>query len=261
MKKTSLPFILFLLLSKFGFSQVYNYKYNGREDHAGIQIDFNQNNNIQKGRTSTAFAPYSRIGAYLKFNFSPTFYFKGTLMLGNGNFSYRYPKTAKPISDTFWPNFEAGKHSVHSGFFEPEIALGHLFKVNGKHQIDIRLGTSLSFYTSKKEKQTEPILSSTILKSKESITVSTVAKYQTNRNESQWGVGNASLFIGYKRIHFNDFSDHFGIGVTYTHSFFTKNAGSANFSAYNQTYNYEMWKNTHLLSFSAIGIRLEYDLF
>src|SRR5690606_15581055 len=96
-------------------AQLYNYDYGGQKDHVGIVADINQNlgySLIEPNGTKPAFAPFARAGVYLRHNWSPRLYFRGALMVGNGNFSYTYNKTFQPTSDTTFPIGLAGKESI-----------------------------------------------------------------------------------------------------------------------------------------------------
>ena len=257
--------LLVIATAASGNAQIYDYDYEGKTDHAGFQLDLNQNMSsslIDKDGTKSTFAPFARLGVYLRRNISPNFYLRAALMYGNGNFSYRYTQGFNATSDTSYPIGILGKRNISVPVIEPEIAIGYFFRFNKKHQIDLRLGISAPLYVSRYNNFYDTTYTNVNLnKGTHMVRFSTTDQFQTNYKGDQWGMVNTNLFIGYKRIHYNDFSDRLGIGLTFGFTVYNKNAGVATYRGYNVTYNYAMWETQHKLTYLSAGIRLEYDIF
>ncbi|MBL7705682.1 MAG: hypothetical protein JNM21_09065 [Taibaiella sp.] len=248
-----------------GNAQVYDYNYEGKTDHAGLQFDFNQNMGsslVDKDGTKSTFAPFARLGLYLKRQISKSFYLRAAVMYGNGNFSYKYPQGFNATSDTSYPIGNLGRRGISIPVIEPEIAIGYFFRFNQKHQVDLRLGVSAPLYVSRYNNFYDTTYTNVALnKGTHTVRFSTTDQFQTNYKGDQWGMVNTNLFIGYKRIHYNDFSDRLGIGLTFGFTVYNKNAGIATYRGDNVTYNYNMWERQHKLTYLSAGIRLEYDIF
>lgn len=256
-----------LLIAGFALNakaQLYNYDYGGKTDHVGLQFDINQNMGssvIDNDGTKSTFAPFARAGVYIKRQFSSSWYFRGAMMFGNGNFSYKYPKTFQPTSDTTWPKANMGPRSISFLVLEPEIALGHLFKIKRKHQIDVRASVSVPVFLSSYNNYSDTTYGDVMLKGAQRVRFATTDRFQIKNTGDQWGVVNANLYIGYKKIHYNDVSDRLGVGLVFGCSVVTNASGLATYSGYDITYKYQMWEKTHKLNYCYFGVRLEYDIF
>ena len=248
-----------------GNAQVYDYNYEGKTDHIGIQFDINQNmghSMMENDGTKSTFAPFARIGVYAKRKISNTFYLRAAVLFGNGNFSYKYPQNFNATSDTSYPMGILGKTGISVPVIEPEIAMGYFFRFNRKHQVDLRLGISAPLYISRYNNFSDTTYANVNLnKSTQMVRFATTNQFQTNYRNNQWGMINTNLYIGYKRIHYNDFSDRLGIGLIFGFTVYNKDAGEATYRGYNITYNYQMWERTHKMAYLSAGIRLEYDIF
>lgn len=246
-------------------AQVYDYDYKGKTDHVGVQADFNQNmgsSMIANDGTRSTFAPFARLGIYMKRQISKTLYLRAAVMYGNGNFSYKYPQSFNATSDTSYPIGIFEKRGVSIPVIEPEIAIGYFFRFNQKHQVDLRLGVSAPLYLSRYNNFYDTTYTNVNLnRGTHMVRFATTDQFQTNYRGDQWGMINTNVFIGYKRIHYNDFSDRIGIGLTFGFTVLPKYAGQATYKGYNVTYDYAMWEKTHKLTYLSAGIRIEYDIF
>lgn len=244
-------------------AQVYDYDYGKGTDHVGIVADINQNlgyNMIESAGTKSAFAPFARIGGYIKHQFSPRFYLRGALMVGNGNYSYNYTKTFEPTSDTTYPIGIMGKHAISLPVIEPELGFGYLFRIKKQHQLDVRLSASAVVYLSQYNNYSDTTFTDVNLNG-ERVRYGTSARFRSNREDNQWGVINGNLYLGYKKVHHNDVSDRLGIGLIFGVTVLPDNAAQAEFYSHNMTYNYTFNPKVHKLGYCSIGIRIEYDIF
>lgn len=266
MRKIFLYLLLLALFTSTGQinAQVYDYNYGGKTDHVGISLDINQNfgsSVIDNDGTESTFAPFARAGVYLRHQFGPKWYFRGAMQIGNGNFSYRYPKTFQPTSDTTFPRTDMGKRSISFLVLEPEIAIGHLFRFKRKHQIDLRLSVSAPIFLSSYNNYSDTTSGIVTLKSGYRVAYGTMDRFQTNNGSKQWGAVNGNIYIGYKRIHHNDVSDRLGVGLVMGYSFINEFSGLATYSGFDMSHKYQMWEHEHKLNYCYFGLRIEYDLF
>lgn len=266
MQKTVLCLLLSALFTSSDriHAQVYDYNYGGKTDHVGISFDLNQNfgsSVTDNDGTRSTFAPFARAGVYLKHQFSPKWYFRAAMQIGNGNFSYRYPQTFLPTSDTTFPRTEMGKRNISFLVLEPEIAIGRLFRFKRKHQLDLRLSVSAPVFLSSYNNYSDTTKGMVTLKTGYRVTYGTMDRFQTNNSGKQWGAVNGNIYIGYKRIHHNDVSDRLGAGLVMGYSLVNEFSGLATYSGFDITHKYQMWTYEHKLNYCYFGIRIEYDLF
>lgn len=233
--------------------------------HLGFYADLNQNmgsNLVDKNGNKSAFAPFIRLGVQYHYHLTRSFYFRTALSIGTGNFSYKYLKEYAPTSDTTYPIGVMGRRGVSVPVFEPHFEMGKFFDIARKHRIDVRVGVSLPLYLAKANSVSDTTFSTTVLSTKDRVRYGTIESLQINDGNKHYGNGNANLYIGYKRINYNELTDKVSIGLTFGYSFFNSNAALSVSKSYNVTYKYQMGNDVvQKLSYASIGVRVAYEIF
>ncbi|RQO30868.1 hypothetical protein DBR32_09125 [Taibaiella sp. KBW10] len=265
-KYFSLVFFLICSLSIGASAQVirsFDRAKDGR--HLGFYADLNQNmgsNLVSKNGNASTFAPFLRIGVEYRYHLTRKLYFRTALSVGTGNFSYKYIKEFAPTSDTTFPKGVMGRRGISVPVFEPHFEIGRYFDIAQKHRIDVRVGVSLPLYLAKITSQSDTTYSTTVLSTKDRVRYGTTESLNMNDENKHYGNGNANLYIGYKRLNYNELTDKISVGLTFGYSFFNSNAALSVSNAYNVTYKYQMGKDVvQKLSYASIGIRFAYEIF
>jgi hypothetical protein len=240
-------------------------RYVPRPDRQYVSVfaDLNQNMTAMggPGTNKSRVAPFVRLGFQYRYQFTPGFFLAGGVAIGNGNFAYRYRKTYAPTSDTTYAKGELGSGGLSVLVFEPHIEVGKVMTYGGKHQITISAGVSLPMYLPRISSMSDTTYSTTVLSTKERVRFGTTETISINNDGKHFGVGNANLYLGYKRLNYNALTNKLGLGLIFSYSFYTSNAGLAVSRSYNVSYKYEMGNAAvQKLTYASFGIRLTYDL-
>lgn len=240
-------------------------RYESRPDRQYVSVfaDLNQNLTAVGGPSTnkSRFAPFFRVGFQYRYQFTPGFFIGGGVALGNGNFAYRYRKTYAPTSDTTYAKGEPGSGGISVLVFEPHLEIGKIMTFAGKHQVTISVGASMPMYLPGINSASDTTYSTTVLSTKERVRFGTTENILINDNGKHFGVANANLYLGYKRINYNELTNRLGLGLIFGYSFYTSNAGLAVSRSYNVTYKYQMGNDiVQKLTYASFGIRFTYDL-
>lgn len=262
-----------LLQKQVVFSQLIQsnqkYEFARGADHFGLFASLGLNlagNNVRtdygNANLKAANALVFLIGPQYQYHFTKTFFIRGSIPIGINGHGYKFKRALKGASDSVWVEFEDKytRKSISPIVFGPKIELGNQFFIAGKHLVEIAVGGSFEKYLTKNiHQELEKHESKTILSNRDVVTVEVAdRKYW---GVDKWGCFNGELYIGYRKIGYNDFTNRISWGLNFTYTVDNKSVGYAEVLSYNTKYQYAMGRQVYIMNNMSVSFKLAYDLF
>ncbi len=214
-----------------------------------------------KGALSTVPA----FGAYIQTGMGERFSIRGSITLGYASYAYKYAKTFDSLTDNFTPvlsskfdKYTKVKHG--SGFVMPQIDFGYLFGPFKKiYLIELRAGIGFHAYLAQSNDSIS-LGSGNVSDPKNRYT------YNYHNSESAtyggpnvWGTVTGNVYVGLRwQKTYNEFLNHFSLGIQATFPVSTTTAGYSSLEYKN--YAYEVITRERVrLALCTFGIRAAYS--
>ena len=255
--------LLFSLFSQSSIAQLKHYL-KPKADHVGIFFDVGQNfgsSVASKDRTSVGVAPVLRLGTFYNKHLSASNYVGAALSFNLNSYAFKYKKTFETSSDTTFPKGAAAENrALFLPVIEPALYYGFYLPLSENNHLDIRIGLSAPVTLRRIDSVFVNDSVAVTLKPSERVVYGTSEHLQVN-TQRNFITLNGTIYIGFKKIGFNDLSDRLSLGVVASFVIWNKYAPFIDLKYHNYTYNYVMYQNQHKLVNNMIGLRVSYEFF
>lgn len=245
-----------------------NYLFKSGADHLGIFGSLGVNlpgnkvtNDYGSGSLKGGTGIVLLLGPQYQYHFSRTFFIRGAIQLGIISHAFKFKETLKSRSDSLWIEYDDKytRKSIAPIVLSPKIEFGKQF-IGNKLLFEVAVGGSFEKYLNRNiDHELEKVVTKTTLSNRDVVDVEVANKKYFGLG--QWGGFNAELYLGFRRMDFNDFMRRLSFGLNFIYSTDKYTVGYAEVLTYNLKYQYPISRQNFYMLNMAVTFKIAYDIF